>query len=44
LGPVGEFFSLLDDSAFVFGFGLILLTFLFPRGLAGIRRRGGITQ
>lgn len=39
LGPIGEFLSLLDEPAFVFGFGLIILTFLFPRGLAGIRRK-----
>ncbi len=39
LGPVGEFFDLLDDSAFVFGLGLIVLTFLFPSGLAGIGRK-----
>ncbi len=39
LGPIGEFFDLLDESAFVFGLGLIVLTFLFPRGLAGIRRK-----
>ena len=36
LGPIGEFFDLLDESAFVFGLGLIVLTFLFPTGLAGI--------
>jgi len=44
LGPIGEFFSLLDEPAFVFGFGLILLTFLFPRGLAGIRRKDQPSQ
>lgn len=38
LGPIGEFFDLLDEAAFVFGVGLILLTFMFPRGLAGIKR------
>ena len=38
LGPIGEFFDLLDQPAFVFGVGLILLTFMFPRGLAGIKR------
>ena len=38
LGPIGEVFDLLDEPAFVFGVGLILLTFLFPRGLAGIKR------
>jgi len=44
LGPIGEFFDLLDESAFVFGVGLILLTFLFPRGLAGIGRRKQVTS
>ncbi len=44
LGPIGEFFDLLDESAFVFGVGLILLTFLFPRGLAGIGRRNQVTS
>ena len=39
LGPIGEFFDLLDESAFVFGLGLIVLTFLFPTGLAGIGRK-----
>ena len=39
LGPIGDFFSLLDESAFVFGVGLIVLTFFFPRGLAGIGRK-----
>ena len=39
LGPIGDFFSLLDESAFVFGVGLIALTFFFPRGLAGIGRK-----
>ncbi|MCH2634429.1 MAG: branched-chain amino acid ABC transporter permease [Acidimicrobiales bacterium] len=39
LGPIGEFFDLLDESAFVFGLGLIVLTFLFPSGLAGIGRK-----
>ncbi|MED5292588.1 MAG: branched-chain amino acid ABC transporter permease [Actinomycetota bacterium] len=39
LGPIGEFFDLLDEPAFVFGLGLIVLTFLFPHGLAGIRRK-----
>ena len=39
LGPKGEFFDLLDASAFVFGLGLIVLTFLFPTGLAGIGRK-----
>ena len=38
LGPIGEFLDLLDEPAFVFGAGLILLTFMFPRGLAGIKR------
>ena len=38
-GLIGEFLDLLDEAAFVFGVGLILLTFLFPRGLAGIGRR-----
>ena len=44
LGPIGEFLDLLDESAFVFGVGLILLTFLFPRGLAGIGRRKQVTS
>ena len=44
LGPIGEFLDLLDESAFVFGVGLILLTFLFPRGLAGIGRRNQATS
>ena len=39
LGPIGDFFGLLDESAFVFGVGLIVLTFFFPRGLAGIGRK-----
>ncbi|MEC9057967.1 MAG: hypothetical protein VX410_00340, partial [Actinomycetota bacterium] len=39
LGPIGEFLNLLDEPAFVFGAGLIVLTFLFPRGLAGIGRK-----
>ena len=39
LGPIGEFFDQLDESAFVFGLGLIVLTFLFPTGLAGIGRK-----
>ena len=43
LGPIGEVFGLLDEAAFVFGVGLILLTFLFPRGLAGIKRLKRIT-
>ena len=38
-GFVSEFFELLDEQAFVFGVGLIALTFVFPRGLAGIRRK-----
>tara|TARA_Y100001960_G_scaffold225247_1_gene235851 strand:+ start:2467 stop:3477 length:1011 start_codon:yes stop_codon:yes gene_type:complete len=38
-GPMGDFFTLLDESAFVFGVGLIVLTFFFPRGLAGIGRK-----
>ena len=38
LGPIGEFLNLLDEPAFVFGAGLFVLTFLFPRGLAGIGR------
>ena len=43
LGPIGEFLDLLDEPAFVFGVGLILLTFMFPRGLAGIKRSKRIT-
>ncbi len=35
-GAASEIFDLLDDEALVFGFGLILLTFVFPRGLAGL--------
>ena len=44
LGPIGEFFDLLDESAFVFGLGLIVLTFLFPSGLAGIGRKGRLRK
>ena len=44
LGPIGEFFDLLDESAFVFGLGLIVLTFLFPTGLAGIGRKGRLRK
>ena len=44
LGPIGEFFDLLDEAAFVFGVGLILLTFMFPRGLAGIKRPKRTTE
>ena len=44
LGPIGEFFDLLDESAFVFGLGLIVLTFLFPGGLAGIGRKGRLRK
>ena len=39
LGPIGEFFDLLDESAFGIGLGLIVWTFLFPTGLAGIGRK-----
>ena len=35
-GFVSEFFELLDEQAFVFGVGVIALTFIFPRGVAGI--------
>jgi ABC-type branched-subunit amino acid transport system permease subunit len=42
-GPIGEVFNLIDEKEFVFGVGLILLTFLFPRGLAGIKRPKRIT-
>ncbi|MDG1198732.1 MAG: branched-chain amino acid ABC transporter permease [Actinomycetota bacterium] len=35
-GFLSEFFELLDEQAFVFGVGLIALTFIFPGGLAGI--------
>ncbi len=38
-GVASEVFDLLDDEALVFGFGLILLTFVFPRGLAGLFAR-----
>ena len=44
LGPLGEFFDLLDESAFVFGVGLIILTFLFPRGLAGLGRKNQVPK
>ncbi len=39
LGVVSEFFALLDEEAFVFGVGLIALTFVFPRGLVGAGKR-----
>lgn len=39
-GPVGHVLALLDTDAFVFGLGLVVLTFLFPRGLVGGRRSG----
>ena len=39
LGPVSEFLSLLDEEQFVFGVVLIVLTFVFPRGLIGLFRR-----
>ncbi len=39
LGVVSEFFALLDEEAFVFGVGLIALTFVFPLGLVGATRR-----
>ena len=40
-GPLGEFLRLLDEEQFVFGLLLVLLTFVFPRGLIGMldRRR-----
>lgn len=41
LGVVSEFFALLDEERFVFGLGLIALTYLFPRGLLGWRERRG---
>ena len=43
-GFLGEFLDLLDEAAFVFGLGLVLLTFLFPRGLAGIGRRNEVAN
>ncbi len=39
LGPISEFLSLLDDEQFVFGVLLVVLTFVFPRGLIGMFRR-----
>ena len=40
LGVLSEFFALLDEETFVFGFGLVVLTFVFPRGLVGSRAAG----
>ena len=40
-GVFSEFFALLDEEAFVFGFALVVLTYMFPRGLVGYTRRPG---
>ncbi len=40
-GLVSEVFALLDEETFVFGAGLIVLTFFFPHGLMGHGRRSG---
>lgn len=42
LGVVSEFFALLDDEIFVFGLFLVLLTYVFPRGLMGFKRGSGV--
>ncbi len=38
-GALSEVFDLLGQQALVFGFGLIVLTFVFPRGLVGLLSR-----
>ena len=40
LGAISEFFALLDEETFVFGLALVVLTYVFPRGLLGFRRQG----
>ena len=41
LGVISEFFALLDEETFVFGLVLLILTYVFPRGLVGLERRQG---
>ena len=44
-GVLSEIFDLLGQEALVFGFGLIVLTFVFPRGLASLlSRRDTVTK
>jgi branched-chain amino acid transport system permease protein len=42
LGVISEFFALLDEETFVFGLFLLLLTYVFPRGLVGYKRSGRV--